>query len=246
MAKELNSRQQEVLGMIVRQYVETAEPVGSRFISRKLGLSSATIRNVMADLEDLGYIAQPHTSAGRIQTDRGYRYYIDSLMRVKSLNENTARSIQDEYSNAVRSLEGVLERTTHLISGMTNYVGLTLFEQYDRLYLEGASHIAEQPEFNDLKKLCAILRYLEEKRDLLRILHNDFKDERLTVHIGKENASNSLSECSVVTKGYKVKGKISGRLGVIGPKRMVYERVIPAVEFLADTVTNLMEELDIK
>jgi transcriptional regulator of heat shock response len=246
MAKELNSRQQEVLGMIVRQYVETAEPVGSRFISRKLGLSSATIRNVMADLEDLGYIAQPHTSAGRIPTDRGYRYYIDSLMRVKSLNENTARSIQDEYSNAVRSLEGVLERTTHLISGMTNYVGLTLFEQYDRLYLEGASHIAEQPEFHDLKKLCAILRYLEEKRDLLRILHNDFKDERLTVHIGKENASNSLSECSVVTKGYKVKGKISGRLGVIGPKRMVYERVIPAVEFLADTVTNLMEELDIK
>jgi heat-inducible transcriptional repressor len=246
MMKELNARQQEVLGMIVRHYVETAEPVGSRFISRKLDLSSATIRNVMADLEEAGYIAQPHTSAGRVPTDRGYRYYIDSLMHLKSLNEQTTRSVHDEYSHAVRSLEGVLERTTHLISDMTNYVGLTLFAQYDRLYLDGASHIVEQPEFHDLKKLYALLRCLEQKRDLLSLLSQDFGSEALTIHIGRENETSSLSECSVVTKGYKVKGKVSGRLGVIGPKRMGYERVIPAVEFLADTVTHLLEELEIE
>ncbi len=246
MLKELNTRQQEVLGMIVRHYVETAEPVGSRYISRKLDLSSATIRNVMADLEDMGLIAQPHTSAGRIPTDRGYRYFIDSLMHLKHLNERSARSVHDEYSCAVRSLEDVLQRTTHLMSDMTNYVGLTLFAQYDRLYLDGASHIVEQPEFHDLKKLHALLRCLEQKRDLLSLLSHDFDSDKLTIHIGKENVTSSLSDCSVVTKGYKVKGKVSGRLGVIGPKRMVYERVIPAVEFLADTVTHILDELEIK
>ena len=244
MLKELNKRQQEVLSLIVRQYVETAEPVGSRYISRKLELSSATIRNVMADLEDMGYITQPHTSAGRIPTDRGYRYYIDSLMHLRSLTEQTARSIQDEYSHVVRSLEGVLERTTHLISDMTSYVGLTLFSQYDRIYLDGASHIVEQPEFHDLRKLYALLRCLEQKRDLLSLLSHDFENEKLTIHIGKENVTASLADCSVVTKGYKVRGKVSGRLGVIGPKRMVYEKVIPAVEYLADTVTHILDELE--
>lgn len=245
MQKELNKRQQEVLALIVRQYVETAEPVGSRYIARKLDLSSATIRNVMADLEELGYIAQPHTSAGRIPTDRGYRYFIDSLMRIKHMNAEAARSVKDQCTQAVRSLEEVLERTSHLVSDLTNYVGVTLFSQYDKLYLDGASHIIEQPEFQDLKKLYALLRCLEQKRDLVDLLRHDFATDGITIHIGRENASNSLSECSVVTKGYKVKGKVSGRLGVIGPKRMVYEKVIPTVECLADTLTNVFDDMEI-
>jgi len=245
MFKELTKRQQEVLGLIVRSYVETAEPVGSRFISRKLGLSSATIRNVMADLEDLGYITMPHTSAGRVPTDKGYRYYIDALMHVRSVNQYTTRSVRDEYSQAMRSLEDVLERTSHLISGLTNYVGVALFSQYDKLYLDGTSHIIEQPEFHDLRKLYALMKCLEEKRNLLELLRTDFESDGLTVHIGKENFSNSLTECSVVTKGYKVKGKVSGRIGVIGPKRMVYEKVIPTVEYLAETVTEIFDRVDI-
>ena len=245
MFKELTQRQQEVLGLIVRSYVETAEPVGSRFISRKLGLSSATIRNVMADLEDLGYITMPHTSAGRIPTDRGYRYYIDALMHVRSVNQYTARSVRDEYSQAMRSLEDVLERTSHLISGLTNYVGVALFSQYDKLYLDGTSHIIEQPEFHDLRKLYALMKCLEEKRNLLELLRHDFESDALTVHIGKENSSDSFTECSVVTKGYKVKGKVSGRIGVIGPKRMVYEKVIPTVEYLAEAVTEMFERVNV-
>jgi transcriptional regulator of heat shock response len=245
MLKELNIRQQEVLGLIVRHYVETAEPVGSRFIARKLDLSSATIRNVMADLEDLGLIAQPHTSAGRIPTDSGYRYYIDSLMRIRHVNADTVKGLREQYRQAVRSLEDVLERTSHLVSSLTHQVGLTLSPQYDRLYLDGASHIIEQPEFQNLKKLYALMKCLEHKRDLLDLLKHDFQTEGLTVHIGRENSSNSLSECSVVTKGYKVKGKVAGRLGVIGPKRMIYEKVIPTVECLADTLTNIFEDMEI-
>ena len=244
MTKGLSKRQQEVLEMIVRSYVETAEPVGSRYISRKLGLSSATIRNVMADLEDMGYIMQPHTSAGRAPTDSGYRYYIESLMRIKNINAQLERSVKDQYGEAARSVEDVLERTSCMIANITNYVGLTLFSQYDKLYLDGTSHIIEQPEFHDLRKLYTLLKCLEQKRDLLDLLNNDFDTDGLTIHIGKENFSNSLNDCSIVTKGYKVKGKASGRLGIIGPKRMVYEKVIPTVEFLADTVTKIFDEMD--
>lgn len=240
-----NRRQEEVLSLIVKRYVETAEPVGSRYIAKHLGLSSATIRNVMADLEEYGLITHPHTSAGRTPTDKGYRYYIDSLMLVKTVNEETARSIKIEYKEAMRSLEDVLERTSHMMSNLTNYVGVTLFSQYHKLYLDGASHIVEQPEFRDLRKLHMLLKCLEEKRDILELLNSDFDDDRLTIHIGKESHSNHLKDCSVVTRGYKVKGKVSGRLGVIGPKRMMYEKVIPTVEYLADAVSEMLDGLDV-
>jgi len=244
LTKESLRRQEVVLEIIVRTYIETAEPVGSRYVARKLGLSSATIRNVMADLEDLGLITHPHTSAGRIPTDKGYRYYIESLMRVRSINEQIAREIQEEYRSAMRSLEDVMERTSHLISHLTNYVGLTMLPEYDKVYMEGASHIVEQPEFKDFKKLHDILRFLEEKREMLNFLGDDIAEERLIIHIGRENKFSYLSDCSIVTRGCKVKGKVKGRVGVIGPKRMSYEKVIPTVEILADKMGSILESLE--
>ncbi|HPM42268.1 MAG TPA: hypothetical protein PLV52_00330 [Candidatus Omnitrophota bacterium] len=244
MRQEMNQRQRDVFELIVKNYVETAEPVGSRFVSRKLGLSSATIRNVMSDLEEMGLVTHPHTSAGRIPTDKGYRYYIDSLMRVRSVNESVLRSIREEYHETMRSIEDVLMHTSHIISNLTNYVGLTLTSQNDRLYLDGTSHIITQPEFQDLKKLYYIIRFLEQKRQILNLLHNDLASEDLRIHIGKENQHSYLSECSIVTKGYKSKGKVAGRVGVIGPKRMLYEKVIPTVEVLADTMTGILDNLD--
>jgi transcriptional regulator of heat shock response len=245
MIANLKDRQQEVLAIIVKHYVDTAEPVGSRFVSRRLGLSSATIRNVMADLEETGFITHPHTSAGRVPTDKGYRYYIDSLMKLRTLNQGVLQSVKGEYEHSRRSFEDILERTSHLISNMTNYVGIALFQQYEKLYMDGTSHILEQPEFKDLKKLYTLLKCLEEKRELLSLLHNDFANDQLTIHIGRENGFGYLSECSIVTRGYKVKGKLSGRVGVIGPKRMLYEKVIPTVEFLAQTVTDVFNESEV-
>jgi heat-inducible transcriptional repressor len=152
--------------------------------------------------------------------------------------------MKDQYGEEVRSIEDVLERTSYMISNVTNYVGLTLSSQYDKLYFDGTSHIIEQPEFRDLRKLYALLRCLEHRSELLELLKNDFETDGVTIHIGKENFSNSLSDCSIVTKSYKVKGKASGRLGIIGPKRMVYEKVIPMVEFLADAVTDIFKEME--
>ena len=244
MPADLKKRHEEVLEMIIKRYIETAEPVGSRFIARRLNLSSATIRNVMADLEDFGFITHPYTSAGRIPTDKGYRYYIDSLLRIRQINDHIVEMIRKQYHQMVRSLEDVLENTSHLISGLTNYVGITLFPKSAKVYLDGTSHIIEQPEFKDLGKLHNLLRCLEEKANILNLLSNDL-DDRLTVHIGRENNLSYLNECSIVTRGYRVKGKPAGRLGVIGPKRMIYEKVIPTVEILAEAVTDILDEFEI-
>lgn len=239
-----NKRREQILEMIIDRYIESAEPVGSRAISRRLGLSSATIRNVMSDLEDDGYITHPHTSAGRIPTDKGYRYYITALMHRKNLNEKVVKMVEAQYHQRVQNLGDVLEKTSHLISSLTNYVGVTMMPGVEKLYLDGTSHLMEQPEFQDISKLHNLFKCLEDRVSILKVLCDSPDDDRLTIHIGKENKSNSLSECSIVTRGYKIKGKASGKLGVIGPKRMVYERVIPMVEYLADTVSNILYDMD--
>jgi transcriptional regulator of heat shock response len=241
--RQSTSRREQVLAMIVSHYIETAEPVSSRCIAMRLGLSSATIRNVMADLEDLGLITHPHTSAGRVPTDKGYRYYIDSLMRLRRMNEHIASAIYEQYHQAVSTLEDILEKTSRMISSLTNYVGVTFFSQASRVYLDGTSHFVEQPEFKDFRKLHNVLKYLEERTEILNLLSADI-DERLVVHIGGENRPDSLKECSIISRGYKVRGKSAGRLGVIGPKRMSYDKVIPAVEFMADTLTRVLDEID--
>jgi transcriptional regulator of heat shock response len=239
-----DKRREQILEMIIDRYIESAEPVGSRAISRKLGLSSATIRNVMSDLEDEGYITHPHTSAGRIPTDKGYRYYITTLMHRKNLNEKVVKMVEAQYHQRVQNLGDVLEKTSHLISSLTNYVGVTMMPGVEKLYFDGASHLMEQPEFQDISKLHNLFKCLEDRVSILKVLCDSPDDDRLTIHIGKENKSSSLSECSIVTRGYKIKGRASGKLGVIGPKRMVYERVIPMVEYLADTVSNILYDMD--
>ncbi|MFH1995654.1 MAG: heat-inducible transcriptional repressor HrcA [Candidatus Omnitrophota bacterium] len=120
-------RENDVLHLIVANFVDTANPVGSRLISKQLGLSSATIRNVMQDLEEAGYIAQPYASAGRVPTEKGYRYYVDSLLHMKKLTEKQIQLIDSEYRTRVKSLEELLERTSHVLSLITNCAGIAIF-----------------------------------------------------------------------------------------------------------------------
>lgn len=243
-AKRLNSRQEDVLRIVVNSHAQSALPVGSTGAAKTLGLSSATIRNVMAELEEMGYITHPHTSAGRVPTDEGYRYYIDSLMQIRELSGNIIDSIAEKYRRKVYSMEDVMERTSWLISDLTKYVGITVEPHLEKVCLDGASHILEQPEFRDFKKLHVIFRCLEDKISMLHFLCDDAYDESLAISIGGENKLTNLRDCSVVSMGYRRNGKMSGRLGVIGPKRMVYENVVPMVEFLADVVSKVINEID--
>ncbi len=130
----LDERKQKVLQAIIKDYISTAEPVGSRTIARKydLGVSPATIRNEMSDLEELGYIEQPHTSAGRIPSDRGYRYYVDCLMKKKKLNREEEKKILSSYRAKVKDVGTVLNQTNMIMSSMTKYTSIVTAPQFNK------------------------------------------------------------------------------------------------------------------
>jgi len=130
--KDVSDRQSRILDIIVSSYVDTAMPVGSRLVSKVIGLSSATVRNVMSDLEEFGYITHPHTSAGRIPTDKGYRCYVESLMRVKDITRNEARKIEEEYHKKRQGVEEIIRKTAEVLSGITNHTGIALLPRFKK------------------------------------------------------------------------------------------------------------------
>jgi len=270
MQKELRQkRQKNVLNMIVKFHISTAEPVGSHLISGRIGLSSATIRSIMYELEEMGFIWQPHTSAGRVPTYKGYRMYVNSLMEDKEFLEWKPASLNEGLSSArFDSIEDIIIKGLQLCSRMTSQTCIALFptlklKRYlteklkekaediltflydfeDRLYYDGAHYLAEQPEFKDVESICSVLKVLEDKRDLLYILEEDSKAGGIKVHIGSENSMSQFDRCSLITANYNFEDRINGSLGIIGPMRMEYDRVIPAVNFIAGSISGLFEEM---
>lgn len=336
----LDDRKNKVLQAIIEDYVATAEPVGSRTIARKyhLGVSPATIRNEMSDLEELGYLEQPHTSAGRVPSDRGYRYYVDCLMEnretepteeefirrtferkareVDTLVRETARLLSDtthlttvisgpqiekaqfrelrlvplggdkavlvyitdsgfienqvlempvevtmlelqrvsEVLNdqlrgqpvealsraAVRTLQQELHRYGALLEQTLQFLGRSLEPgEKHRVYLGGTTHMLNQPEFRDVDKVRNLLTLLEDEQRVSEVLTSADGMERPSIQIGEEIKVRELAECSVVSATYRLGGDVIGRVGVIGPKRMEYARVVSIVNsvtrHLADT-----------
>jgi heat-inducible transcriptional repressor len=340
----LDDRGAQVLRHVVEDYIETAEPVGSRTISKKMGqqLSPATIRNIMADLEEMGYLAQPHTSAGRVPTGAGFRYYVDYLLARRKLARPDRDQLQrmageagaasaDELVRQFSRLVSTLSRQAcvvvvsrlssqplrsisllragsdkvllvavtqagwvehRLIEGETGLsgddistinaylnelaAGLSLPQlrvrilqemkkekaRYDRLmqkalslgaraldeggpaevYVEGRANILEQPEFvEDVQKLKRILRAFEEKSVIVRLLDRALENEAIQVSIGAENAVESLPDISVVASGYRLGDRTMGSIGLIGPVRMDYSRIIPLVEYSARLLSSVFE-----
>lgn len=342
---EMDERKMKILKAVIRNYLETGEPVGSRTISKytDLNLSSATIRNEMADLEEMGYILQPHTSAGRIPSDAGYRLYVDDMMKSKqeelvqreeelnkkenllfekvdkvevllqkvvktlALNTNYATMITSPKKTGrtikfvqisqleegkilvVVVLEGntiknsIIEETDpldaetclklnillnssvngltveeislSLINKMTSQAGeygLLLRDILDaiataacneddlQIYTSGATNIFKYPELSDNSKASELIYALEEK-NLLANLVSDALDKdgsgEIKVYIGEETPLESMKDCSVVTATYQLKDGAKGTIGIIGPKRMDYEKVV-------ETMKNIKTQLD--
>jgi heat-inducible transcriptional repressor len=342
---EMNERKIKILKAVIRNYLDTGEPVGSRTISKytDLNLSSATIRNEMSDLEEMGYIIQPYTSAGRIPSDAGYRFYIDDMMkekqqeldireeelnkkeelliekvdRVEELLQNVAKTLaantnyatmvaapakrgrtikfiqisQLEKSKilAVLVLEGntikntIIENDTPLdteaclklnILLNTSVNGLTLEEinlaiiskmtsqagEYGMLirdildavavtassgddlqiYTSGAMNILKYPELSDNSKASELIYTLEEKKTLTNLINDSLDEDNdgdIKVYIGEETPVDSMKDCSVVTATYELKDGAKGTIGIIGPKRMDYEKVVR-------TMKNIKTQLD--
>lgn len=340
---KMDDRKQQVLLAIIQDYISTAEPVGSRTISRKykLGVSSATIRNEMADLEDLGLIEQPHTSAGRVPSDLGYRYYVDYLMQPERLSAKQLEIIERSYRQKSNEIVKVINSTGQLLSQLTNYTSIVTSPQGERaeikyiqlvsmapgkamvivvmdtgavyhhqidvaegieqqdleqtsmilnanlaglaaerikltllneiylelsryrefvdvalellqdsanpspegkIYLGGVYNILNQPEFHNIEKLKTLLSLLEQEKQLQKILTHQ-QHEGLTVRIGVENKQQEINECTMITATYQVGDYMKGTIGVLGPTRMEYSKVITIVDHLSKNLNHSLEKL---
>ncbi|MEW6721055.1 MAG: heat-inducible transcriptional repressor HrcA [Thermodesulfobacteriota bacterium] len=341
MGPGVDERAAQVLRHIVEDYVSTAEPVGSRTVSKKMGqtLSPATIRNIMADLEEMGFLAQPHTSAGRIPTASGFRFYIDRLLLRRALVQGEIEQLNLAAHEGGGSADGLVRQVSRLLANLAcqasvvivsrpdeqrlrsvslmrasldkillvavmqgGYVqhrliegepditpdelekinaylnqlaeGLTLPQlrvrvrtelrkekaRYDRVmhraltmgaraladsgpgevFVEGRANILDQPEFaEDVDRLKRILRAFEEKTVIFRLLDRAMASQAIQVSIGQENPVEELGDVSVVASGYRQGDSAVGSIGLIGPVRMDYSRMIPLVEYTANLLTTM-------
>ncbi len=261
-------RKDRVFDIIVRSYIESAEPVGSRTISRRsdLGLSAASIRNVMADLEEEGFLKQPHTSAGRVPTDKGYRYWVDRLMEREQLSQKEQDWVRHELKR-VKTISGLREKISKVVTELTENAALVyfksmkrvsflshlldelvvaeklmdFFEEHSELFIEGASRVFEQPEFQDLQKMRLLLHAFDEKDELVQVLLKDLTEKGVVVHIGRESTIRDLEDVSIVAKDCYLARNPIGSVAVVGPTRMRYAKVVSVIEFVADTVTGELE-----
>jgi len=331
----LNERTQHLLRTLVERYIRDGQPVGSRTLARDAGLdlSPATIRNVMADLEEQGYLRAPHTSAGRVPTVRGYRFFIDALLHLKPLDDQEIESLRRRIDQPARDGADLARSVSGLLSGLTQLAGVVMLprrkavilrqveflplsenrvlvilvlntqevqnriiqtrraysagelqqaahylnEQFtgqdvqqvrelllrdlretrdrlDRLMqtvvdmaeqtfetepvgedyvVAGQTHLMQYADLSDLDKLRQLFEAFNHKGDLLHLLDQCLRADGVQIFIGEESGFEALEGCSIVTAPYTVEGQVLGVLGVIGPTRMAYDRVIPVVDVTA-------------
>lgn len=236
---ELSARQKEILCRIIEEYAETAAPVGSVMLSKLFGVSSATIRAEMAKLEDLGLIAQPHTSAGRVPTDAGYRYYVNHLEREEDSEDDSALQRSTHvFEVRVGSQEraaGAIKGAVEALVELTGNLGLaTIGEQ---LYMAGMSRLFNQPEFIDTRRVHAVAELLDNLGPWLR---EAAPGEPLNIFIGQENPVGRNSEMSLVISKFSSPFSDNSYIGVLGPTRQNYSRVMSLVRYAGTRLEELL------
>lgn len=233
--KYMEERQELILGSVVREYVDSAIPVSSSLLAEKynFGLSPATIRFEMAELENEGYLYQPHISAGRIPTDQGFRYFVDVLMEDKKLSLREQRSLQVEILK-LKAQNRMLARTTaKLLSAMSGNLAVSGVIDSDDFYKAGIQKLFSQPEFNDLDSISGIAEVVDYLDESLEKLSDELKNRsEIEIYIGKENPVDGTNKCSMVISKYNFKNGEEGLLAIIGPKRMKYSRNVSLIDYL--------------
>jgi heat-inducible transcriptional repressor len=223
----MTERQEKILSAIVEQYAEVAAPVGSTLLAKAFGVSSATIRAEMAGLERTGYIKQPHTSAGRIPTDKGYRCYVNKLSEAESGKNLQERRIEQALTSRVAH-SGVPERAIRnavdTLVELTHNLGLATIG--DRLYMSGLSNLFGQPEFMHPAQVQEVARLLD---NLEPWLHEAAPNKPLSVYIGRENPIGRNSGCSLIISRFRSPFSDRSYVGVLGPTRQSYREVMNLV-----------------
>jgi transcriptional regulator of heat shock response len=238
---DYDSRRKEILRKTIEYYLGTAEPVSSEALLENfdLNVSSATIRSVLKDLEDKGYLTHPHTSSGRIPTDLGYRFYIDDLMHKMDLSKEEKNTLKKFFNSYMEMKKSVLENAGRVISNFTHYVGIVNDEDQHRIYYSGWSHLLEQPEFKDIQEIHSIFKALEEDR-LLDLMNREMENP-IEVFVGEECDCPEMNNCALIISDCSSRKRKFGKLAVLGPKRMAYSRVMPMVDYLSGLI---MEEFE--
>lgn len=335
----LDDRKKRILQAIVEDFVSTGEPVGSRTVAKKynLGMSAATIRNDMADLEELGFLQQPHTSAGRVPSDLGYREYVDKIMDKQDLSMEEVSSIREGLETKLKEATKLIRQVTNVIAQITRYTSIAVIPQFTKseikhlqlvpidktqvllvivlnngivknfivkvnreyspdflyrisgilnekfsgyafenvshgiareienetdiqkevlvpifktlrervnsneseVHMEGTSNILNFPEFNDISKAKGFFKIIDEKDFIISLL-NSAKEEKINVTIGSENECREFKDISIISTSYWAGGKLIGNIGVIGPTRMNYSKVITCIEYLRKELADMM------
>lgn len=241
---ELTTRQKEILCQIIEEYAETASPVGSVTMAKLFGVSSATIRAEMARLEAMGLIAQPHTSAGRVPTDAGYRYYVNQIDGVAE-DSHRAEAEQRSLERGAHALEvrvAAQSRTDAAIRGavdalveLTGNLGLATIG--GQLYLSGISRLFTQPEFGDTRRVQSVAKLLDNLEPWLR---EAAPGEPLNIFIGHENPIGKNSEVSLIISKFRSPYSDRSYIGVLGPTRQNYVRVMGLVRHAGHMLESIL------
>ncbi|OPX42672.1 heat-inducible transcription repressor HrcA [Ruminiclostridium hungatei] len=336
----LDDRKLKILQAIIDDYISSAEPVGSRTIAKKheLGLSSATIRNEMADLEEMGFLEQPHTSAGRVPSDKGYRLYVDQIMKINDLSDTEIENIRTAMDIKINELSQIIRNASVVMSQFTKYTSMAVTPQINRsvlkavqvvpiepgkalvivvtdsntvrnnliripekvtpdfliqvsnllneklkgftlemlrnnflngeaeqltslpydlmrpildgiedliklidrpeIYLEGTTNILNFPEFKEVQKAKEFLSLLDEKKLMSEILNNHSSKNEIIIQIGNENVLQGIKDCSIVTASYSVDDYVIGSIGIIGPTRMEYSKVVSSLNYIRNKINQ--------
>lgn len=339
------NRKRRLLQAVIYHYVRTGKPVGSQMIVDKyaFGMSSATVRNLLVQLEKEGYLRQPHTSAGRVPTDKGYRFYVDTLVDVQTLAAAEEERIRTEYTARIKELDDVMVSTSHMLSSLSSYTGLVLSPRLDKsrlrrlqlvpisgnqilvivvsetglirhrvvvldqpmkperletlsallnerlrglplaevrtqilhhidmierehleamslakelsrqafdlagvqadVYVEGRENILKQGDLEDFRQMSGLLHLIEHKKLLSSVLEKAMKDDGVRIRIGVENAQPELRGMSLVSSTYRLQDQTIGVLGILGPKRMEYGRMIALVEGVTRIVNQMLAKV---
>lgn len=238
----MDIRQQQILDAIVREYADTAQPVSSRVLNRKykLGASPATIRAEMKELEKEGYLYQPHTSAGRIPSDKGYRFFINSLMESRKKLTPREQKVLRQNLLANKKDSRLMPKVAGLLADMSSNLAISgLFEDEPEVYKAGAGRLLRELELESRDYFYRVTQALDYLDRNIEELFDIVQDETFGVYIGEENPIKQIRGLSMIISGQRLKSGNRGLIAILGPRRMRYDRNIALIEYIRD----LLEEI---
>lgn len=236
---DLTDRQRALLKAIIEEYIEAAEPIGSEVIERKynLGISPATIRIEMVHLTEAGYLRQPHTSAGRTPTSMGFRLFISELMKEKDLPITTEVLIKEALMSQKYKQERVLKEAVKALAKQCDMLGLAI-DSDDQIYYAGAANILNWPEFYDIDVTRYVLGLFDEYPRLQNIIGRAQGTEPIHILFGEDMEFESLRSTGFVFTRYEIDPEKEGIIGVIGPARMNFPKVLPYLKYVRDLIVE--------